>query len=247
MKSFIHNIFTLIISLIGLIGGLFWCIQSNWEYEPLILILVSASQLILYFTIPKDNPNEDSSKNLKQSFASVNNISNSSGVSTITNNGNLQINSIINQKEIVNREMQKSTEDKNLIIDSKKNKISILFIDDDKNFNIVKILKDSGWKNTKTIVDVKTLDDQNIKNSEIIFVDINGVGKLLSLPNEGLDLALMIKQKYNEKKVIIYSANSMNNAFHEAWSLTDSRLAKNALPYQFQHLVEKFSLEFYNN
>lgn len=122
-----------------------------------------------------------------------------------------------------------------------------MFIDDDKNFNIVKILKDSGWRNTKTIIDVKTLDDQNIKNSEIIFVDINGVGKLLSLPNEGLDLALMIKQKYQKKKVIIYSANSSNNSFHEVWELADNRLAKNALPYQFQHLVEKYSLEFYNN
>ena len=247
MKSIIHNTFTLIIALIGLIGGFFWCIQSKWEYEPLILLLISASQIILYFTVPRDEPNKDNSKNLQQSFASVNNISNSNGVSTITNNGNLQINSINEHKSINNNELQVSTEDKNLLIDSKKNKISILFIDDDKNFNIVKILKDSGWKNTKTIVDVKTIDDHNIKNSEIIFVDINGVGKLLSLPNEGLDLALMIKQKYSEKKVIIYSANSMNNAFHEAWNITDSRLAKNALPYQFQHLVEKFSLEFYNN
>ena len=39
----------------------------------------------------------------------------------------------------------------------------------------------------------------------------------------------------------------MNNIFHEAWNLADSRLAKNALPYQFQNLVEKYSLEFYNN
>lgn len=245
MKSFIHNIFTLVVALIGLIGGLLWCIQSNWEYEPLILLLISLIEVIAYFIVPKD----DSSSFTKQEFAAVNNISKSNGVSAITNNGNFQITSIINEKkENYEKDLQKSTEEKNLMIDSKKNKISILFIDDDKNFNIVKILKDSGWKNTKTIVDVKTLDDQNIKNAEIIFVDINGVGKLLSLPNEGLDLALMIKQKYNnEKKVIIYSANTMNDIFHDAWNLADSRLVKNALPYQFQNLVEKYSLEFYNN
>lgn len=246
MKSLIHNVFTLIIALIGLIGGLLWCIQSKWDYEPLILLLVSTAEIVSYIAIPKDN-NEDSSNNLNQSFAIIKSISNTNGSITISNHGNSQINGINEQKDNTDYALKTSTEDKNLIIDSKKNKISILFIDDDKNFNIVKILKDSGWKNTKTIIDIKTLDNQNIKNAEIIFVDINGVGKLLCLPNEGLDLALMIKQKYNDKKVIIYSANTMNNIFHEAWNLADSRLAKNALPYQFQNLVEKYSLEFYNN
>ena len=44
MKSLIHNVFTLIIALIGLIGGLLWCIQSKWDYEPLILLLVSTAE-----------------------------------------------------------------------------------------------------------------------------------------------------------------------------------------------------------
>ena len=60
-------------------------------------------------------------------------------------------------------------------------------------------------------------------------------------------MAVCTDNLYNDKKVIIYSANTMNNIFHEAWNLADSRLAKNALPYQFQNLVEKYSLEFYNN
>jgi hypothetical protein len=86
----------------------------------------------------------------------------------------------------------------------------------------------------------------NIQNADIIFVDINGVGKLLGLEHEGLDLALMLKQKYNKKKVVIYSANKYSNSFHQAWDVIDSRLEKNALPYQFQNLVENYSLEFYN-
>jgi hypothetical protein len=136
--------------------------------------------------------------------------------------------------------------DRNALIESKKNKVNILFIDDDTKFNVVKILKDSGWKNTKTIVDVKSIDIPAIQNADILFVDINGVGKLLGLEYGGLDLALMIKQKYMEKKVVIYSANKNSNSFHKVWDIVDSRLEKNALPYQFQNLVDNYSIELYN-
>jgi hypothetical protein len=60
-----------------------------------------------------------------------------------------------------------------------------------------------------------------------------------------LDLALMLKDKYPQKKVVIYSANKKTNAFHEAFDKCDFRLEKNALPNQFQNLVEKYSIEFY--
>ena len=118
-----------------------------------------------------------------------------------------------------------------------------MFIDDDKNFNVVKILKDSGWKNTKTIVDIKSLDLPIVKETHVFFVDINGVGNLLKLEYGGLDLALMLKQKYPQRKVVIYSANKNSNSFHKAWDECDFKLEKNALPYQFQNLVEEFSLE----
>jgi hypothetical protein len=112
-----------------------------------------------------------------------------------------------------------------------------LFIDDDKKFSYVQNLKDGGWKLTKTIADIKNVDVPAVKKSHIFFVDINGVGKLLNLEHEGLDLALMLKQRYPDKKVIIYSANKNSNAFHQAWNICDYRLEKNALPYQFQSLV----------
>jgi len=76
-------------------------------------------------------------------------------------------------------------------------------------------------------------------------VDINGVGKLLGCEYEGLDIALMLKQKYPKKKTVIYSANKNNNAFHKAWDLCDYKLEKNALPYQFQGLVEQYSIELF--
>jgi len=245
MQNLIHNLYSLILAFIGLIGGLLWGYQSNWDFEPLILVCISVTQILAYFFLPKENAIVETLPILN---TNINNTSGSNNIKTGSNNHNNIIDiQFLGLTDVAKSEIANKPEDDNMMIESKKNKISILFIDDDKNFNIVKILKVSGWKNTKTITDIKSLDDQNLKNSEIIFVDINGVGKILNLPNEGLDLALMIKQKYSTKKVIIYSANNNNNSFHEAWTVADSRLEKNALPYQFQRLVEKFSLEYYNN
>ena len=234
--KFIHNMFTLLGAIVGVIGGLFWGYNNNWDYEPIILLIVSFTEIIAYLTMPKRDAVESVPVLLASSINSSNNINNNLDIKIVNSNENDQEGDR-NNSDYDNRDFQ---------IESKKNKIGILFIDDDKNFNIVRILKDSGWKNTKTIVDVKSIDNQYIKNSEIIFVDINGVGKLLNLHDEGLDLALMIKQKYVNKKVIIYSANKTSNSFHQAWAVVDNRLEKNALPYQFQNLVENYSLEYYN-
>lgn len=230
---FIHNRLTFLIALIGLIGGLIWGYNSQWDYEPSILALVSSLEVSAYFLIPKKQSEESQISS---------NLSNNS----VTQNVNINIDNKESLAEIKNMR-NTNIENREQRIESKKNKVGILFIDDDKNFNVVKILKDSGWKNTKSISDVKSLDSIQIKNSEIIFVDINGVGKILNLENEGLDLALMLKQKYsNEKKIIIYSANKTNNPFHNAWDIADAKLEKNALPYQFINLVENYSLDYYN-
>lgn len=229
MKNIIHNIVTLLIGIVGFIGGLIWSYYSKWEFEPIILSSISFLEIIAYFTVPKEKEkdkkisNKSKNTNKQRVEVTVNNFA------SITEN--------IPSAEKKNR---------NTLIDSKKDKIGILFIDDDKNFNVVRILKDSNWKNTKTVTDIKSLDINQVKISEIIFVDINGVGKILNLEYEGLDLALMLKQKYPEKKIIIYSANKNSNSFHKAWDVIDGRLEKNALPYQFQNLVENYSLEYYN-
>lgn len=125
-----------------------------------------------------------------------------------------------------------------------KGKLRILFIDDKKTV-IAQNLRNDGWKNTKLIHDVKSLNIAAIKNADVFFVDINGVGISLGLEHEGLDLALMIKKKFKNKKVVIYSGNKKNNMFHEAWDVCDHRLEKNALPIQFESLVEQFALEIY--
>ena len=237
--NIIHNIFTFLVALVGFIGGLIWGYNSNWEYEPSILVVISFLEILAYLLIPK--------KQEEQS-----NLSRTSSNNSLTQNVNVNINNskaeLFENSDMVHENQEnKDQENREQRIESKKNKVGILFIDDDKNFNVVKILKDSGWKNTKSITDVKSLDINQIKTSEIIFVDINGVGKILNLENEGLDLALMLKQKYSsEKKIIIYSANKTNNPFHLAWDAADAKLEKNALPYQFLNLVENYSLDYYN-
>lgn len=119
----------------------------------------------------------------------------------------------------------------------------ILFVDDDTHFKVVKILKDAGWPHVKIIKDVKAIESPDILEANILFIDIQGVGKLLQFTDEGLGLALAIKEKYPKKKVIIYSAQTTGERFHRALQKADYSLPKNADPYQFIKLVEDFSEE----
>lgn len=114
----------------------------------------------------------------------------------------------------------------------------ILFIDDDITFQTAKVLKNMGWKNTKIIKDCKNLNSQDIVETDVFFVDINGVGVELNFTDQGLGLAAAIKKKYPNKKVVIYSAEKNGNQFHEAWKLVDDRLPKEADPYQFENTLE---------
>ena len=120
----------------------------------------------------------------------------------------------------------------------------ILFIDDE-SFNVIDTLKNHGWKQTKLIKDVKSLNDDRVVQAHIIFVDINGVGKTLFPEKEGIGLASALKQRYPEKKIVIYSATRAGDRFDEELQGVDYRLAKNAEPYRFVQLVEKFAREIY--
>lgn len=121
--------------------------------------------------------------------------------------------------------------------------IKILFIDDDTKFKVVTILKKSGWQNTKAVKDIESWDTIDVKESDIFFVDIQGVGLALACKDEGLGLALSLKRKYPEKKVVIYSAETKGERFHEGLRMADSFLPKNAEPYEFLQLVEQFTPE----
>ncbi len=116
--------------------------------------------------------------------------------------------------------------------------INILFIDDDTKFKVISILKNSGWVKTKILKDIKSINQEELINAHIVFVDIQGVGKLMGFDDEGLGLAACIKEKYPDKKVIIYSAENSGTRFHKAFRLADDMLSKNAVPYEFESIIE---------
>lgn len=123
----------------------------------------------------------------------------------------------------------------------------ILFIDD-RSFPVVDILKDAGWINTSRIRDAESLDQTEICEAHILFVDIQGIGKKLKFKDEGLGLVIALKEKYPNKKVIVYSAEDQGQvgAFHHGIDVADNRLSKLADPYQFQVLVEKYANEAFS-
>ncbi len=126
-----------------------------------------------------------------------------------------------------------------------KAKTHLLFIDDDQKFRVVDILKRAGWTHTSRISDVTSIDDDRVKLSHIFFVDIQGVGKRLGFRDEGLGLALAIKDRYPEKKVVIYSAHRQGERFHEALRKADDFLAKDADPYEFQQLAQQLANDYW--
>lgn len=132
-------------------------------------------------------------------------------------------------------------------IEEIKNICKILFIDD-KKFPVIDILQNAGWKNTKRIKDIKSLDDQDVIEANIIFVDVQGVGRSLKFRDEGLGLTIALKEKYPNKKVIVYSSEDGGKieTFHKALSIADARISKNADPYEFQSTVEQFSKEAFS-
>lgn len=157
------------------------------------------------------------------------------GISNNSTNNNTNTNTNSN---IVNVNIDNS-EKKEIIQKAIKNKedLQLLFIDDEK-FEIVSILKGAGWINTKTIKDVKNLDCLDVKNSDVIFVDINGVGCSLFPKDQGLGLAEAIKSRNPEKFVIIYSAQEQR--LHKAFSIVDAVLPKNAEPYEFMNILDNY-------
>jgi hypothetical protein len=129
--------------------------------------------------------------------------------------------------------------------EERKRLTKILFIDDKTDFPVVNILKNSGWKNTRIIKRVTGVDDRNILDADICFVDINGVAKNLFPKDQGLGLVAAIRERHPNKRVVVYSSQTKRDAFDPLWEMAHARLPKNADPYEFENLVEIYSAEIY--
>lgn len=113
----------------------------------------------------------------------------------------------------------------------------ILFIDDDRGFKIVGILKRMGWENAKLVTDISSLEQPHLLAADVIFIDIQGVGRAMQYSDEGLGLALAIKRRYPAKKIVIYSAEEKGARFHEALQEADYSLPKTAEPIRFEDTI----------
>lgn len=118
-----------------------------------------------------------------------------------------------------------------------KNNINILFIDDEE-FPVVKNLsKQANW-NAKRISDLTDPQDKEVIRSQIIFVDYEGVGNILSPKEKGLGIVKALKETYGDsKRVVLYSGH---NTFpvDAKLELADNRLAKNSDLYEFIRVIE---------
>lgn len=211
----------------------FWVV--NWYYIVAVFVSITSALIGYKNYKKKSTPNVEAPKDESNIIGNTT----SSEINPVnTNNITLNMGHPIEPiKPIEDAKSYKSS------IEDLKKIINILFIDDDTKFRVVKVLTNEGWKNTKSIIDLNSYNDDKIKNANIVFVDIQGVGKILECKDEGLGLALNIKTKYPEKKVIIYSAIQSHKVFHEAIQKVDFLLSKDAEPYEFISLVERFSLE----
>lgn len=176
-----------------------WIIDNKeWIFSGIGVTIMVAIYKI--FFSKKDNSDLISSK--------ISNSSNNSSNSSNTNNININIPDEHKIKNVVTGKHSKEN-------------VQILFIDDQE-FKTVENLISAGWHNTKTIKDVTNMDCADVKNANIIFVDINGVGGLLFPKDQGLGLAEALKRKYPEKYIVLYSAQEKGDRFHRALKVVDS-------------------------
>ena len=133
----------------------------------------------------------------------------------------------------------------NRSIDDLKAHCRILFIDD-QDFRVPQILVASGWTRTTRLPDVESLACPEVADAHVVFVDITDVGVKLGFSEQGLGLVSALKDKYPQKKVVVYSAQTVGDRFHRGLSDADERLAKNADPFEFETLVERFAKEMWS-
>ena len=140
----------------------FWVL--NWYY--LVAVFISATGLIIAYKNYRKGKVEKKPEQLivSSSYNSPINTNNSP-INIVNNVNSAEIKPIIFESSVA------STEEKS------KTLVKILFIDDNHtDYKMVSILKKAGWVNTRAVKDITDLDNFQLLESDIIFVDINGVG-----------------------------------------------------------------------
>lgn len=113
----------------------------------------------------------------------------------------------------------------------------VLVIDDDcPDLPLVDHLKKEKW-HVEAIDDLDSFTNTKFQKAHIICLDIMGVGKKLNVEN-GMYLVKEIKDRFPEKKIILYSSVSQQDIFDEAVDIVDKRLRKTSTFMPFSSAVE---------
>ncbi|MEL7325291.1 hypothetical protein [Vibrio campbellii] len=215
-------------------------VDSNKEWLFSGIGIVAISLTIKHLS--KNRKDEEQAQSPLSQSGPVINVNVENNNESKANSSNSSTSGIRDLSEEVNQKSQTPSE--SMVKDESyfKKNTKILIIDDEVQFKLPKIFRDSGWVNTKLVPDVNSVNSPEIVEADILFVDVQGVGKELGFKDEGLGLVAAIKNKFPNKKVVIYSVIAEGNRFHEAFNLCDGCLSKDADPYQFECLVEKFTI-----
>lgn len=125
-----------------------------------------------------------------------------------------------------------------------KNVTKVLIIDDEEPKELRDHLKKEGWKNSY-LNDLDALANKKLEDSQIICIDIMGVGKKLQV-KDGMSLVIHIKEKYPEKKIILYSSVSKQDIFSDALDYVDKRLRKESSLVPFSIAIEEMAEKTFN-
>lgn len=115
----------------------------------------------------------------------------------------------------------------------------VLIIDDEEPRELRDLLKREGWK-TFYLDDLDSLSHRKLVESQIICIDIMGVGEKLQA-GDGMGLVKHIKTRHPEKKIILYSSVPKQNIFSDALDYVDKRLRKESSLIPFVTAIEEMA------
>jgi len=124
-------------------------------------------------------------------------------------------------------------------IDKLKKITKVLIIDDEEPKELRELLRKEGWKNYY-LNDLDSLSNKRLEDSHVICIDIMGVGKKLQV-EDGMGLVKYIKERYPEKKIILYSSVSKQDIFSDALDYVDKRLRKESSLVPFSTAIEEMA------
>lgn len=115
----------------------------------------------------------------------------------------------------------------------------VLIIDDEEPKELRELIRKEGWKNYY-LNDLDSLSNKKLEESHVICIDIMGVGKKLQV-EDGMGLVKHIKERYPEKKIILYSSVSKQDIFSDALDYVDKRLRKESSLVPFSTAIEEMA------